>query len=162
MADTIVSAKYVDDRDWDKKGPHTGFQISTAKQEIYMMMDSRQICCESSSLEYYFVLGDGKIYEADGCFFEQMEKLLVGQEIASIRWGFDKDLPPSYANKNPNISSGEEGDDWIFGVAFVELKTTNNAKLQLIAQNWHNGYYHHNVHVQWMKDGKLFQDCQEI
>jgi hypothetical protein len=109
------------DNSWSNQD---GFCIKTDQQEIMLLIDNGQNCCESWG---YFMseenLGD-----------------FIGSEILNISIT-DSALNTKLYKEHVGDYGADAGD-----VMFVNIETTNGL-LQFAAYNVHNGYYGHGAYV---------------
>ncbi len=109
--------------DEDHYSSYDGFKVKTNKQEIYMVINNGQSCCEDW----------GSIIVNDD------DKYFLGAELTSIEKVDD--------SLNPNKISSNSGDEYWSNeknIMFININT-NKGTLQLAVYNQHNGYYSHDV-----------------
>lgn len=112
----------------------SGFIVTTTEQDISLLIDSIQDCCESWG--YFWCNDDVKEF--------------VGAELYGVSIT-DTALNTKIVERE-GADSRDEGD-----IMFVNLET-NKGKLQFVAYNCHNGYYGHEAiveckqlsHSQWL------------
>lgn len=102
---------------------YEGYKIVTTKQEILLLIEYGQCCCENYG---YFITEDNL---KDFCGSELLDIKIVDTELKVN----------SLKEREINISYG--GD-----VMFVNIETSKGL-LQFVAYNEHNGYYGHNAKV---------------
>ena len=108
--------------DGDSWCSQAGYKVTTTDQEIVLVIDNEQSCCETFG---YFWCND-KVQD------------FVGAEL----WGIsltDTELDAVFMDEN--VQNMYEG-----GIMFVDLVTSRGV-LQFVAYNSHNGYYGHRAVV---------------
>lgn len=103
-----------------------GYKIITDAQEILLLIDDGQQCCERSG---YFMSEDN--------LSDFIEAQFLGLELT------DTALSEAKMKKNKLEPSNEYFEG---GIMFVDIKT-NKGVLQFVAYNEHNGYYGHKARV---------------
>jgi len=127
VAETITSIQEISIARYDSKGAYaedggySGFTIETTEQEIMLLIENEQCCCE----DWGYLLS------------EDNTEMFIGAEIMNI---FVTDTE----YKNYDIPFGDSLDAG--DVVFVNVDT-NVGRLQFVAYNAHNGYYGHSVRV---------------
>lgn len=111
-----------------------GFKITTTEQEIYLVIDNMQCCCENWG---YFMSEE-----------KNMNKF-IGAELLNIK--ITDTLSNSITKETLTKREFELNDDGSIdiyegGIMFVDIITSNGV-LQFIAYNEHNGYYGHEAWV---------------
>lgn len=122
MAKEII----LDIREGSFKENMVGFKITTNKQEILVLIDDGQSCCES----WGFLSTNDDTSE------------FIGAKLLSIRTT-DKALQ--------SVDIDSRGEMTKFGVSidsaiFVNFETSKGT-LQLVVYNEHNGYYGHDIEI---------------
>lgn len=110
-----------------------GFKITTTEQEIYLVIDNMQCCCENFG---YFMSEDN----IDN---------FIGADLLDIK--ITDTISKSVTMNTLNdrcLELDDNGDIDIYegGVMFVDIITSNGV-LQFVAYNEHNGYYGHDAWV---------------
>lgn len=107
------------------EGWGSGFEVSTSKQTIRLLIEDGQQCCESWG---YFWCNDNP----DG---------FVGAELLDVK------LTGEALNEEV-FSDSEAGVEYFEGgIMFVDL-VTDRGVLQFVAYNNHNGYYGHQARIE--------------
>lgn len=125
---TAIEKGYVEERpddDW------IGIKITTNKQEIKVLINDFQSCCEQ-----YDVL-----ILSPNCTLPIPD--IIGHEIKNVGWG--KEI---VNNLTCQIGSLNFYNETLQESAIVNIET-NKGLYQIIAYNDHNGYYQHSVCVEW-------------
>ena len=116
--------------DWCKQD---GFKITTTEQEIYLVIDNMQCCCEN----FGYFMSEDNIDRFIGSnlldikITDIMNKSITTEKLNRKYLDFDD-------NGNIEIYDG--------GIMFVDIITSNGV-LQFVAYNEHNGYYGHDAWV---------------
>lgn len=110
-----------------------GFKITTTEQEIYLVIDNIQCCCENFG---YFMSEDN----IDN---------FIGTELLDIKITdtMNKSITVDVLKEN-YLDFDPEGNIDIYDgdIMFVDIITSNGV-LQFVAYNEHNGYYGHDAWV---------------
>ena len=115
-----------------------GYKITTNKQNIYILIQGGQQCCEEWGYESCSSEG---IIETKDDF-----KDFIGAELISI-----ESIEPETHNGIPvyNALLEEIGYDRSeIAAEFVNIKTSNGL-LQFAVYNCHNGYYGHSIYIKF-------------
>ena len=115
-----------------------GYKITTNKQNIYILIEGGQQCCEEWGYESCSSEG---IIETKDDF-----KDFIGAELISI-----ESIEPETHNGIPiyNALLKQIGYDRSrIAAEFVNIKTSNGL-LQFAVYNCHNGYYGHNIYIKF-------------
>jgi hypothetical protein len=125
MKEKILSVHEVRQKGWD------GYLIKTTKQEIKLLIDNEQCCCESWG---YFLSEDD---------FEDF----IGAELLDIKLT-DTELKKGLFKKECRLPYSIDMESELFsgGIMFVDLVTSKGV-LQFTAYNVHNGYYGHDAKI---------------
>ena len=109
-----------------------GFKVETNEQNIFLMIDNDQCCCENWG---YFMT------ECD------LEKF-IGSELIDIKIADTLNKDVILNGKVDDSIIGEDGDIDIYegDTMFVDIITSEGI-LQFVAYNEHNGYYGHDAKV---------------
>lgn len=115
-----------------------GYKITTNKQNIYILIQGGQQCCEEWGYESCSNAG---ILETQDDF-----KDFIGAELISI-----ESVEPETHNGIPVYNSlleqiGYDRDE--IAAEFVNIKTSNGL-LQFAVYNCHNGYYGHSIYIKF-------------
>ncbi len=121
MEKIISITEYEEKANWHYMG---GYRITTEVQEIKLLIDTQQDCCERAG---YFMSGD--------VFSEY-----VGANLLSI------ELTDTALNSVDFTAHELDGKYFEGGIMFVTLETSAGP-LQFVAYNEHNGYYGHDAVV---------------
>ena len=105
--------------DWQRM---EGYKVTTTDQEIELLIDNNQSCCESWG---YF-------------WCNEKPQDFVGAELRGITLT-DKELNAAFMNEDAE-------DIYEGGIMFVNLDTDRGV-LQFVAYNSHNGYYGHEARI---------------
>lgn len=132
-----------------------GCTITTEKQTIRVYIDNYHLCCE----EYDVILLSPPNIDLDK---DLKDKDL---ELISIGWAKNDDIDPQFHEQFANKIHGGMGDTPFHMLGLVGDTTaghkmgniqyatldlhTNKGLLQIVAYNDHNGYYEHNLYVEW-------------
>ena len=125
--DKIMTIERINEKDgW------TGFEISTKRSKIGLLISTDRCCCEKwgtgiSSVEFNIDL------ENDNNIKEDFAAPLIGAIVNRVKWA-----PQSW-------TLNEYGD---LENAMVEIQT-NRGVVNLEAWNVHDGYYPHDVKAYW-------------
>lgn len=109
---------------WDRK---SGYKVTTDKQEIKMLIDDYQQCCEG----WGYFLSEDDIQNFIGA-------RLLDITITDTALNTQKMTENDLKGESPYVYDG--------GVMFVNLQTDKGV-LQFVAYNEHNGYYGHDALV---------------
>lgn len=100
-----------------------GYKITTTQQEIFVLIDNFQCCCESFG---YLTTNDNiNDFVGSNLFDIKLTDTSLNTKL------LEKEFPYGF----------DEG-----GIQFVDLNTSNGA-LQLAVYNSHNGYYGHSIRI---------------
>jgi hypothetical protein len=135
MVEALVSIQRI------KEDGYVGFDIETSQQHIKMMIEDSYICCEEYGIDMYVFDEKQKTFVLTN---ETQTEQYVGQSLVHVSW----------SNTNPTLFEDNS-------VASVEIECSKN-KFLIVANNVHNGYYPHNIKVQWLKYGAMYNDVQEL
>ena len=114
-----------------------GYKIVTSKQNIFILIDAEQCCCENWG--YEACSSEGIITSNDD-FNDFIGAELV--DVAIISPGTHKEV--KIYSKLLDISYDGDEDN----AEFVNLNTTNGL-LQFAVYNSHNGYYGHDIYIKF-------------
>ena len=103
---------------------HSGFRVTTDKQEIFIAISSMQSCCENWG---YLVMND------------EDKEAFIGATLKEITTT-DTALSTKIADMGGQSAGWLDAGDCVF----VNLETSRGT-LQLAVYNAHNGYYGHEV-----------------
>ena len=126
----IVIEVIVDHEETRPDDTYTGVCINTTQQTIKCLITNFASCCEEF---------DVQLHNADNLRAHDM----IGAEIESVSWGDKIAGQFDFDTGGPRPSSCAYDDTAIVNVV------TNKGLFQLIAFNEHNGYYPHDVYVEW-------------
>lgn len=114
-----------------------GYKIVTSKQNIFVLIDAEQFCCESWG---YDACSSEGIITSNDDFNDFIGAELV--DVAIISPGTHKEV--KIYSKLLDISYDGDEDN----AEFVNLNTTNGL-LQFAVYNSHNGYYGHDIYIKF-------------
>lgn len=118
----------------DSWGEQDGFKITTTEQEIYLVIDNMQCCCENWG---YFMSEEKDINKFIG-------SVLINIKITD---SLTKTIEKEILSKNEfNLNEDGTIDIYEGDIMFVDLETSNGV-LQFVAYNEHNGYYGHEAYI---------------
>ena len=140
---------YDPDRDRHAYG-YDGFKITTNKQEILLLIDNHQSCCErwgiitSEDLEYPDTTG--------GVIGEKLlgVTVIVGSDYNSVNIPINTEFL-----KNTEYCAVD-----IEEAVFINLKTSKK-DIQFAVYNSHNGYYGHMVRIKCKKFTRLPENTED-
>jgi hypothetical protein len=142
MTDLIKSIEYII-TPIDRTGESwTGYEITTEKQMISVMIDNHQSCCE----KFDVILLTAHDKDTDA---------LIGANVQYVGWGskvapeLKQTLVKHY---KPDL------DEYDIAHIVIDIETDREL-IQCIAYNEHNGYYPHSVKVCWNNG---MQEIQQI
>ena len=121
------------ENDYGYRDDYDGFKITTTEQEIYLLINNDQCCCEHWG---YFMSED----ELDKFINADLLEIKITDTLNNSVTSNKLKEEGLYVNENGSLDMYEGN------VVFVDLITSSGA-LQFIAYNEHNGYYGHEASV---------------
>jgi hypothetical protein len=129
--------------DWndDIENSYEGYRITTDEQEIYLLINSEQSCCERWG---YFLCND----ELDEFIGATLHSITLTNTALNTEVFWEKAPKATKHNQGQGTQTRREfGSDTDEQLMFVNLQT-DCGTLQFVAYNAHNGYYGHAARVE--------------
>lgn len=138
----IITAIEETEREFDElpdttyQVPYQGYKITTTQQEILLLIEADQQCCEV----WGYLMSEDNLDEFIGA-------TLLGLRVVDTDGKTAGTAKASHPDNEEDWTDDDEDDDGRFDNAMFVNIETDRGTLQFTAYNNHNGYYGHTARV---------------